>query len=109
MHGRIHEYLLVYLIIQAHIAIADCESRLKKQGRHVVVITQNIDELHARAGTKNILELHGMNYLSVLTLMIYQLYKCDMRLISCTSRKDFSSLILLQAIYLEFDARHVEL
>lgn len=24
-----------------------------------MVITQNIDELHARAGSKNIIELHG--------------------------------------------------
>lgn len=44
---------------QAHIAIAECEKRLKKQNRRVVVITQNIDELHKRAGSENILELHG--------------------------------------------------
>ncbi|XP_020842437.1 NAD-dependent protein deacylase sirtuin-5, mitochondrial [Phascolarctos cinereus] len=43
----------------AHIAIAECEARLSVQGRRVVVITQNIDELHRRAGTKNLLELHG--------------------------------------------------
>ncbi|XP_059580378.1 NAD-dependent protein deacylase sirtuin-5, mitochondrial [Alligator mississippiensis] len=43
----------------AHIAIAECESRLSKQGRSVVVITQNIDELHRRAGTKHLLEIHG--------------------------------------------------
>ncbi|XP_052229121.1 NAD-dependent protein deacylase sirtuin-5, mitochondrial-like isoform X2 [Dreissena polymorpha] len=44
---------------QAHIAIAECEKRLEEQGRRVVVITQNIDELHLRAGSKNIIELHG--------------------------------------------------
>ncbi|XP_070688724.1 NAD-dependent protein deacylase sirtuin-5A, mitochondrial-like [Pempheris klunzingeri] len=43
----------------AHLAIAECEERLSKQGREVTVITQNIDELHRRAGSKNILELHG--------------------------------------------------
>lgn len=43
----------------AHKAIAECEKRLKAQGRRVVVITQNIDELHKRAGSENILELHG--------------------------------------------------
>ncbi|XP_060890206.1 NAD-dependent protein deacylase sirtuin-5, mitochondrial [Labrus mixtus] len=43
----------------AHLAIAECEERLGKQGRTVTVITQNIDELHRRAGSKNILELHG--------------------------------------------------
>lgn len=42
-----------------HRAIAECEARLHKQGRRVVVITQNIDELHHRAGTKNLLEIHG--------------------------------------------------
>ncbi|XP_059198061.1 NAD-dependent protein deacylase sirtuin-5, mitochondrial [Centropristis striata] len=43
----------------AHLAIAECEERLSKQGRTVTVVTQNIDELHHRAGSKNILELHG--------------------------------------------------
>ncbi|CAL1547841.1 unnamed protein product [Lymnaea stagnalis] len=43
----------------AHIAIAQCEKRLKEQGRKVVVITQNIDELHKAAGSEDILELHG--------------------------------------------------
>jgi len=44
---------------QAHVAIAECEKRLKAEGKSVVVITQNIDELHRRAGTENIIELHG--------------------------------------------------
>lgn len=44
---------------QAHIAIAECEKRLAAQGRRLVVITQNIDELHKRAGSENIIELHG--------------------------------------------------
>ncbi|XP_067651269.1 NAD-dependent protein deacylase-like [Haliotis asinina] len=43
----------------AHKAIAECEKRLASQGRRVVVITQNIDELHRTAGTQNIQELHG--------------------------------------------------
>ncbi|KAF5925066.1 hypothetical protein HPG69_008743 [Diceros bicornis minor] len=42
-----------------HLAIAECEARLHKQGRQVMVITQNIDELHRKAGTKNLLEIHG--------------------------------------------------
>ena len=46
-------------IVQAHLAIAQCQERLAKQGRHVVVITQNIDELHKRAGSKDVIELHG--------------------------------------------------
>ncbi|XP_061831576.1 NAD-dependent protein deacylase sirtuin-5, mitochondrial isoform X2 [Nerophis lumbriciformis] len=43
----------------AHLAIAECEEQLGRQGRKVTVITQNIDELHRRAGSKNILEIHG--------------------------------------------------
>ncbi|KAF4088826.1 hypothetical protein AMELA_G00059160 [Ameiurus melas] len=43
----------------AHVAIAECEARLRQQGRAVVVITQNTDELHRRAGSKHILEVHG--------------------------------------------------
>lgn len=43
----------------AHQAIAECEERLGRQGREVTVITQNIDELHRRAGTTRLLEIHG--------------------------------------------------
>uniref|UniRef100_A0ABI7Y4K1 Deacetylase sirtuin-type domain-containing protein n=1 Tax=Felis catus TaxID=9685 RepID=A0ABI7Y4K1_FELCA len=43
-----------------HLAIAECEARLRGQGRRLVVITQNIDELHRKAGTKNLLEIHGL-------------------------------------------------
>ena len=43
----------------AHHAIAEVEARFEAEGKRVVVITQNIDELHRRAGSKNILELHG--------------------------------------------------
>nr|XP_054766579.1 NAD-dependent protein deacylase sirtuin-5A, mitochondrial-like [Lytechinus pictus] len=44
---------------KGHIAIADFEKRLSKQGRRVVVITQNIDELHRQAGSTNVIEMHG--------------------------------------------------
>ena len=43
----------------AHTAIAEIEARFVGQGKRVVVITQNIDMLHKRAGSKNIIELHG--------------------------------------------------
>merc|ERR1712032_1056184 len=43
----------------AHLAIAECAERLKAEGRRLRVITQNIDELHTTAGTKDLLELHG--------------------------------------------------
>lgn len=44
---------------QAHKAIAECQARLAKEGRDVTVITQNIDGMHQRAGTKDVVELHG--------------------------------------------------
>ena len=43
----------------AHEAIAAAEQRFRAEGRELVVITQNIDGLHARAGSTNIIELHG--------------------------------------------------
>ena len=45
----------------AHEAIAAFEKRIKGDGsgRKCVVITQNVDELHRRAGSDDILELHG--------------------------------------------------
>ncbi|MEO5984737.1 MAG: Sir2 family NAD-dependent protein deacetylase [Ferruginibacter sp.] len=38
----------------AHIAIADFQSEYE-----ITIITQNIDDLHERAGSKNVLHLHG--------------------------------------------------
>lgn len=46
--------------LQAHYALAKAEEQLQQEGRRLVVITQNIDELHRDAGTKNLLELHGL-------------------------------------------------
>ncbi|CAB4066664.1 SIRT5 [Lepeophtheirus salmonis] len=46
----------------AHIALARLEKKLKEEEgglKKLIIITQNIDELHKRAGSTNILELHG--------------------------------------------------
>ncbi|CAK1546265.1 unnamed protein product [Leptosia nina] len=43
-----------------HIAIANFEA--KHADKKITVITQNVDGLHARAGTKNLIELHGNLY-----------------------------------------------
>lgn len=43
---------------QAHYALAQAEERFKDE-RRLVIITQNIDELHKRSGSTNIIELHG--------------------------------------------------
>ena len=40
---------------KAHIALAE----LEKQGKLTAVITQNIDGLHQKAGSRNVFELHG--------------------------------------------------
>lgn len=42
----------------AHYALA----RLEQQGKLTAVVTQNINELHQRAGSRNVLELHGSVY-----------------------------------------------
>lgn len=54
---------------EAHVALAEAEKQLAQEGRRLVVITQNIDELHRRAGSQNVIELHG-------TLFKTQCTKC---------------------------------
>ena len=34
-------------------------AKIEKEGKAIGVVTQNIDGLHQRAGSKNVLELHG--------------------------------------------------
>ena len=41
-------------------ALAELEARLTPQGRKVTVVTQNIDGLHHKAGSQDIIELHGI-------------------------------------------------
>ena len=43
---------------KAHYALA----KLEKEGKLKAIITQNIDGLHQKAGSKNVLELHGSVY-----------------------------------------------
>lgn len=47
------------MYFQAHKAIAECQNRFAKDGKKVWIITQNIDELHKRAGASDVIELHG--------------------------------------------------
>lgn len=42
----------------AHLALA----QLEREGKLTAVVTQNIDGLHTRAGSKNVYELHGSIY-----------------------------------------------
>lgn len=41
----------------AHMALAKLEASMPKN--NVLVVTQNVDNLHERAGTKNVLHMHG--------------------------------------------------
>ncbi len=43
----------------AHIALAKLEAALTEHGHGFTLITQNVDDLHARAGSKTILQMHG--------------------------------------------------
>lgn len=42
-----------------HIALAELEQRLEERGHRFAIVTQNVDNLHRRAGSKNVIELHG--------------------------------------------------
>jgi NAD-dependent deacetylase len=42
-----------------HIAIAKLESKCNALGKEFTLVTQNVDRLHQRAGSVNVLEVHG--------------------------------------------------
>ena len=42
-----------------HYALAEIERRITQAGGAFVLITQNVDRLHQRAGSRNVVELHG--------------------------------------------------
>ncbi|XP_023714152.1 NAD-dependent protein deacylase sirtuin-5, mitochondrial isoform X2 [Cryptotermes secundus] len=44
---------------KAHLALSEFEKNLEVNGRKLSLITQNIDGLHQRAGSQNVIELHG--------------------------------------------------
>ncbi len=43
----------------AHLALAELEAGWAARGGSLTVITQNIDDLHQRAGSKNLIPMHG--------------------------------------------------
>ncbi|XP_066597871.1 NAD-dependent protein deacylase sirtuin-5, mitochondrial-like [Prorops nasuta] len=47
---------------KAHEAIAEFQNHYCTQGKKVTIVTQNIDNLHQRAGAKDVIELHGSLY-----------------------------------------------
>ncbi len=52
---------------RGHYAIADLEESAVSSGRNFTLCTQNVDGLHKRAGSKNVLELHGSLFESFCT------------------------------------------
>lgn len=42
-----------------HLALAELERRLLERGGRFTLLTQNVDGLHARAGSRSVVELHG--------------------------------------------------
>ncbi|GJE76742.1 SIR2 family NAD-dependent protein deacylase [Methylorubrum suomiense] len=43
----------------AHTALAELESGLAAQGRNLFLCTQNVDDLHERAGSRAVVHMHG--------------------------------------------------
>ena len=43
----------------AHQALAELETGLSARGGRLTLVTQNVDDLHERAGSRNILHMHG--------------------------------------------------
>jgi NAD-dependent deacetylase len=43
----------------AHIALARLEAALSAAGKSMLVVTQNVDDLHERAGSLDVLHMHG--------------------------------------------------
>ncbi|KAA5602263.1 NAD-dependent deacylase [Blastochloris sulfoviridis] len=43
----------------AHLALARLEEGLSARGAELLLVTQNIDDLHERAGSKRVLHMHG--------------------------------------------------
>lgn len=42
-----------------HIALTEIERRLERAGGRFTLLTQNVDRLHQKAGSRNVVELHG--------------------------------------------------
>lgn len=52
-----------------HLAIAELERRVRGRGGQFTLLTQNVDRLHHRAGSTDVVELHG-------TIMVWRCTRC---------------------------------
>lgn len=57
--GRTRQAMLDATPNAAHQALADWEDHLTEQGGWLTVVTQNVDGLHQRAGSNDVVEIHG--------------------------------------------------
>jgi NAD-dependent deacetylase len=57
--GPVRAQALAALPNPAHLALAQLEQQLATRDGQLTIATQNIDGLHQKAGSKNVLELHG--------------------------------------------------
>jgi len=68
----------------AHFALAQLEKIFTKNGKRFFLVTQNVDRLHQKAGSKNVLEYHG-------TLWIWSCIECykEISLEACEAFKKY--------------------
>lgn len=57
--GPLHHLCAAALPNPAHLALVRWESWLAAQGGRLTILTQNVDELHQRAGSQGIFPVHG--------------------------------------------------
>ena len=58
LFGGMREPVMAALPNRAHVALAQWEASLETH-RSFLLVTQNVDGLHQRAGSRNVVELHG--------------------------------------------------
>ncbi len=87
----------------AHIAIGQLEKYY-----HVVVITQNIDELHERAGSTNVIHVHGNIAFARSTIDSSHRYRIDGRPITLGQTCEAGSQLRPDVVWFGEEVRYME-
>jgi len=58
-YGPLREKMAQVQPNAAHFALSQLQNDARQRGQNVTLITQNVDELHQRAGSLDVVELHG--------------------------------------------------
>ena len=58
-YGPLREKMAQVQPNAAHFALSQLQNDARQRGQNVTLITQNVDELHQRAGSSDVVELHG--------------------------------------------------